>query len=86
MVSAEHSRPRHAVGENAERQRRDRAHEGADGDEQADIRVVDVQAGAQLARRGAHRRGVGAAQPEDRGEDDDDAGALLPSQRDRQPP
>ncbi len=83
---SEHPRSRDAVGEHAERQRRHRADEGADGDEQSDVRVGDVQARAELARRGADRRGVGAAQAEDRGEDDDDVGALLAAERDRQPP
>ena len=36
-------------------------------------------------RGGADRRGVGAAEPEDRGEDDDHARALLAAERDRQP-
>jgi len=64
----------------------ERADERADRDEQADVRVVDVQLFDELRRRGAHRRGVGAAQPEDRGEDDDHARPFLASERDRQAP
>ena len=81
---AEHPSSSHAVGQDAERQRRHRADEGADRDEQADVRVRDVQAGTQFARRGAHRCRVGAAQAEDRGQDDDHACALLAPERDRQ--
>ena len=80
----EHARPRHPVGQDAERQRRNGADEGADRDQQADVGVRDVQARPELARRRADGRGIGAAQPEDRGEDDDDAGALRASERDRE--
>ena len=86
IVTPRMRRPRHPVGEDAERQRRERADERADRDEQADVGVRDVQARPELARRGAHGRGVGAAQPEDRGEDDDDARALLAAERDREAP
>ncbi len=77
---------RHPVGQDAERQRGKSADQGADSDEQADVGVRDVQARPELARRRADGRGIGPAQPEDRGEDDDDAGALRTSECDREPP
>ena len=82
----EDARARDPVGQDAEGQRGKRADEGADRDEQADVGVRDVQARPELARRGADGRGVGPAQPEDRGEDDDDAGALRTSECDRETP
>ena len=80
----EHARPRHPVGQDAERQRRNGADEGADRHQQADVGVRDVQPRPELARRRADGRGIGAAQPQDCGEDDDDAGPLRASERDRQ--
>jgi hypothetical protein len=72
----------HAVGEHAEREGRHRAHERRDGDEEPDVGVRDVEAGPQLGRRGADRRRVRAAQPEDAGENDDHARALGTAERD----
>src|SRR5207244_4242965 len=67
----------HPVGQDAERQSGERTHERAHGDEQADVRVVDMEPRAQLRRRRAYGRGVGAAQPEYGGEDQDDPRPLL---------
>ena len=78
---SEHAGPAHAVGQNAERQCCDRADERAHCDEQADVRVRDVQAVAELACRRAHRCGIGAAQPENRCEYDDHARSLLAAER-----
>ena len=71
----------HAVREDSEREAGRGGDERRDRDEQADVRVVDVQGVAKLGCRGADGGGIGAAESQHRCEQDNDPSALRSAER-----
>ena len=69
--AAEEPRPPGEVGQDAERDAGRRGHEGAHGHQQADVGVGDAEVVAQVQGGGTHGGGVGAAQAQHAGEEDD---------------